>query len=93
MPKLPNVTNEDVKAALDKAEDCLMELHELTGRLEKGYADPIANPLAAVRSLTSLIGAAASFQSVVMVKVALEEQRREVETLLRARQEKQAASG
>ena len=93
MPKLPNVTNEDIKAALDKASDLLMELDELAGRIEKGYVDSLDKPLDAARVFNSLVRAAADLTAAVMTKSYLDEHARELEAMLRARQEKQAASG
>lgn len=93
MPKLPNVTNANIATAIEHVYDLTEEMNDLAERIEKGYSDSIDNPSSAVRALTGVIRNAAALQSALMLRAAMDEQRREVEALVRAQQAKQAAAG
>ena len=85
MPKLQNVTNAEITAAVERVYDLHQELLDLANRVGQGYCDPIEKPIEAARALNSVIRSAADLQIALMTKAALDEQRRDVERLLTER--------
>jgi hypothetical protein len=90
MAKLKNVSQEELKAAGDAASDLMATLHDLSNRMEKMYVDDnIQEPIAMVRTYNALARAALNMVSQLLVKSALDEQKRQIETMLKER-DKQA---
>lgn len=85
MPKLKNVTAEELDGALSASEDLMATLHNISDRIEKSYCDDIANPIEIARTLNALTRASASLVTNVLFKSSLQEQRQELERLHKAR--------
>jgi hypothetical protein len=85
MPKLKNVTDAELTAALDSLDEPLQVMHDLSDRIEKGYCDEIAEPVRMVRTLLAANRATANLAAMVLFKLSLQEQRRETERLIRQR--------
>ena len=81
MPKLPNVTKQNVVAVIGRAEDVLADLHDISDRIEKGYCDDIAEPVVKARTFISLSKAAAHMAGLLLLQSAMQEQRAEIERL------------
>jgi hypothetical protein len=83
MPKLQNVTNANLKALLDTAGDCQMDANDIADRIEKGYCDNVPNPAELARGFLAISRAFADVAHKLLVKAALQEQKAELETMLR----------
>jgi hypothetical protein len=85
MPKMPNVTAADLTEANEGAMDIMAALHDLSDRIEKGYVDDIEKPVEVARTMISLSTAASTLAGRILFKLAMDEQRKELEQLLTAR--------
>ncbi len=90
MAKLKNVTQEELKTADDAACDLMATLHDISNRMEKGYVDDkLVEHIAMVRTYNALARASLNMVSQLLVKSALDEQKRQIEAMLKER-DKQA---
>jgi hypothetical protein len=85
MPKLKNVTAAELEAALMQTDDLLMILHDMHGRMEGGYVDKIENPVSHARTFAALARASASMVQALLARSAMQEQKAELEAVLRER--------
>ena len=85
MPKLQNATETEIRAAIDAADEALGAMQELTNRLEKGYCDQLRKPSDLARSLSVIARAASGLAVHVLAKQSAQEQRAELDTLMRER--------
>lgn len=93
MPKLTNVTADDIKAAVEAAEDASAAVFRITSRIQQGYCnDDIPSPLQSAGSLLSASGMLAELARALIIRAAMVEQKVELETMLRAQQGKGAVS-
>lgn len=81
MPKLKNVTDEDVLSAKSDAGDLIDKLHDLNERIGKMNCDKIENPLDAARLFNILTRLSASFVTLMLTTQQMQEQRAEVDRL------------
>lgn len=89
MAKLRNVAQDELLAHKLTGEDLCIELHGINNRIEKGYCDEIESLVSLARSFLSLSRAAADTAAHLLVKASLQEQKRELEALLRSRTKSQ----
>lgn len=85
MPKQPNVTDADIIACHVAADNFLMEMQDIAGRIQKGYVDRIEDPVAAAREFT-LIARAASNMVVMLLFVDQTQKQKDEIAALRASQ-------
>ena len=85
MGKMKNVTEADIEATLAKSEAFLDEMFDLLSRMEKGYCDPITKPIEHARNFAHIARTSAEMVSKVLLAMSMQEQKRELETLLRQR--------
>jgi hypothetical protein len=85
MPRLPNVTIEE----LDKAEACAFAdsqlASDLARRIEQGYCTQILEPLKLASAYLVAASAFSDLARLMVLKAALGEQERQIEATLRAR--------
>lgn len=86
MPKMPNVTEVELRFALDGGDDLLMALHDFASRLEHGYCDTLERPAQLARGLSAIASASARMATLVLAKSEMQEQKKELEALMRERQ-------
>jgi hypothetical protein len=85
MPKLKNVTLEELHAAAEAAQDAGQLASHIAQRAEQGYLDEVPEP---IQRASAFMGAAAALNEVarmLILKATLQEQRRELEERLRAK--------
>lgn len=85
MPKLKNITVEQIAAIDGDAESLIHRFHELNERMEQGYVDEVENPEPLARSLLALSQAAGRAAQLMLSKAYLRQQRRELEAEFRQR--------
>lgn len=85
MGKLPNVTNDELKALAERASDLAAEIYDVNGRIEKGYSEQHSEPLRLASAFLSLLRSAGDLAATLLSKGALEEMRRTTEATIRAR--------
>ena len=85
MPKLKNITAEELKAAADIAMDAGQQASFIVQRAEQGYLDEVASPIQAATTFLSASAALADLGRAIILKASLQEQRRELEEQLRAK--------
>jgi len=86
MPKLNNITNADLIQIRDALYDALGAVHDAEQRIEKGYCDTIENPVELAKAFISASSAYSGLAGKILIRLALDEQRRELEALLTERQ-------
>lgn len=85
MPKLQNVTNDDL-AQLDAAiDEVRAQISGLNDRMEKGYCDEVKNPIELARHFTAMSRECSEMVTNLLRASYMQEQRREVEAMLKAR--------
>lgn len=82
MPKLKNVTEAEITAAVDLTNDFHETIADITNRLRGGYVDELQSPNILARNLTSIAVAAADLANAILVRAAMDEQKREYQRLL-----------
>lgn len=85
MPKLDEVTEAEIKAAIASGEDMLMALHDFNNRIEKGYVANIEKPAELARSLSNMATACSRACTLLLAKLAMQEDKRELERLMAER--------
>lgn len=81
MGKLKNVTDAEIIACHVSAEDFLMEMHDLSDRMEKGYVDRVENPAAAAKSFALFARAASDMAVQLLILDNLQKGRDEIAAL------------
>lgn len=87
MAKMKPVTEAEVEAALESAFDLQQTIADIANRLEKGYSDPLPKATTAARAFNALTRTTADLVVNLLGKAAIDEQKRELETLLKQRGE------
>ena len=85
MPKLQNVTDAELQEAMDKADDLIADLQDLSNRIEKGYADKIGTPMRYGSTMRVLAMSALDAQGKIFMHTAMEEQKAELQRLMEQR--------
>lgn len=83
MPKLKNVTAAEIKALQDQTDGILGDIQDIADRIEKGYCDEIAEPAATARHFNAVARAAQNMVMMMLIKLAMQEQKAEIEKLYR----------
>lgn len=83
MPKLQNVTEADLKEICDLAETVAHKIFDAVARIEKGYCDPVADPVEALGTMIMLGRAAGDMQAQMLHKTRMADKEREYEKLKR----------
>lgn len=83
MPRMQNVTDDQVQSAVEELENLMHTFHDYAERIEKGYSEPISGALEPVQTINRAIRTLAQMNSMILFKRRLDEQRAELETLLR----------
>lgn len=81
MPKLPNITNAELKSIVTYSETALDDMHAIIDRMEKGYVDRMEQPLETARHFAQLATAAARTASLVLYMADHQRQKDELEAL------------
>ena len=85
MPKLKNVTADELAIADAAASDMLGHLVDMANRISGGYCDDIESPIALARTFAAM-GRDASHLSVILLsRAAMQEQKRELAALMEKR--------
>lgn len=85
MPRLPNVTAQDLETAEAEAFACSQMAYDFAKRIEQGYCQEIAEPLKLATSFMAASRAFADLASCMLTKSALAEQERRIEADLKQR--------
>lgn len=85
MPKLKNVTVEDLRKAEAETDESSQMLHDMADRIVKGYVDVIDKPIELARHFLSLSRSASDLAAALLTKAALQELERETRAMLEAR--------
>jgi len=85
MPKLKNVTAEELQTACDAAQDIGQQAAFLIGRAATGYIDEIATPIQLATAFMGASAALADLARLMLMKATLQEQKAELERTLRSR--------
>lgn len=88
MAKLKNVTEAEISALTERAEILLASLHDVTNRIEKSYCDDLQNPVSAARTFAVVSRAAADLTVHLLARNAMQEQKRDIERMLKERDSK-----
>ena len=91
MPKLQNVTEAEIEAVRHSFDDPIFVMYDLTMRIEKGYCDDLKSAVTHARDFAVLARAANNLAVHLLVRVASQEQKAELDTLLRERAELEKA--
>jgi aspartokinase len=83
MPKLKNVTTDEIKAAQSASEDVISTLQDLNDRMQKGYHDHIESPAELARHFNALSRNAGEMVSALLITLAMQEMKAETEALKR----------
>lgn len=83
MAKLKNVTLEELKA-LDEATDVSI-FWDIANRIEKGYCDNLETPAELALTFLGVSRASADLASKILLKAQMQEQKRELQALLKAK--------
>lgn len=84
MPKLNNVTDEQIAEVVLAAEDLSFTLADYNGRIEKGYTNDLTNTLERVMTLNRAARGILELAGMLMFKAQLAEQKRDLEAALRS---------
>lgn len=79
MPKLRDVTSEDLTAALNRAQDVQAEAQDIERRLNSALLTEIDAPISAASAFLSASRSLADLASTLLMRAALQEQKREFE--------------
>ena len=82
MPKLLNVTKDDLRSTEDTVSDLCAALNDINKRIQGGYCDEIAKPVDLARSFLNLTRAAAETATLLLVKSAMDEMKHEARELM-----------
>jgi hypothetical protein len=85
MPKLKNVTAEELAVSIDEVQTASGNAGELLNRISQGYGDKFPEPLAAASSFLAASRTLADLAQSLLMKGALQEQERAMEERLRKR--------
>ncbi len=85
MAKMNPVSKAEVEAAMEAAFDLQQTIADIANRLEKGYADPLPNATTAARAFNALVRTTADLTTHLLAKASLDEQKRELDALMRQR--------
>jgi hypothetical protein len=88
MPKLQNVTVEQLTTNGETAENFAGELWGLRERILKGYCEDVPKPHELANGFLALCRSAGDLAATLLHKAAMAEQQRELEALLQERQDK-----
>ena len=85
MPKLKNVTMDELKAAAELAMDAGQSASYIAQRCEQGYLDEVEQPIQTASTFLAASAALADVGRALILKASLQEQKKELEEKLRAR--------
>lgn len=85
MGKMKNVSQSDIEAALAKSDEFLGEMFDIINRMEKGYCDPLAKPNELARNFAQIARASADMVSKILLHASMQEDKADLERLLRER--------
>lgn len=85
MAKLKNVTEAEIKGVIDATDTSLQDMHDIIHRMQTGYCDQITNPAQLAKNYAVLAQATAEMAKLILVKLAMQEQKAELEVLLKER--------
>ena len=85
MPKLKNVTVQELAALKETSDNLLMELHDINERIEKGYVDRLESSAELAQHFNAVTRACAQMTSLLLLRLAMDEQKAGLEALLRER--------
>lgn len=85
MPKLAKVTDAELSDLIERTFDVTGDAADFRDRIEKGYCDSIKETIGKARSLQNAARTLLDLSSALLMKSALDEQKAELEALLRAR--------
>ncbi len=83
MPKLKNVTAEELDALSVGADSDTQVAYDYLNRMEQGYCEKIGSPIALATAFLRASQAMASLAAMILTKAQLQEQRAELEAELR----------
>ena len=85
MPKLKNVTADELNACINTAQDAGQFAGAIVSRIEQGYCDEIPEPIQAAAAFMGASAILAEVARHLLMKAALQEQRAMLEAKLRER--------
>lgn len=85
MPKLKNVTADELEQAGNIAIEASQTASYLCSRIEQGYCDEIVSPVQQASAFLAASRALADLAANVLLKASMQEQKREIEAQLRAK--------
>lgn len=81
MPKMKNVSADDLKIVEKNSEDVLSDILDVCDRVEKGYVDDIEDPVALARHFTALARAASQAAGLMLFRLQMQKQSAELAEL------------
>lgn len=85
MPKLKAVTTDELKDLIDRAQDVQGDAAGIAHRLETNFSTEIESPGRCAAAALAVSRAFTELASVLMARTALDEQKREIDKMMRAR--------
>lgn len=81
MPKLQNVTNDEIAELADAAELLSGKIHDAVQRMEKGYRTEVTRPLEKSASFMQIAGSAADLARLLLFVHRMQNKDEEIEAL------------
>lgn len=92
MPKLKEVTDEEIAALVDRMQGLSGEAHELTRRLHTNLRSPVASGVQSASSALSASRAFGDLAHALLVRASLAEQERDIREMVKKRMNAEASA-
>lgn len=91
MAKLKNVTQTEIATIITDTDGALSDMHDVIKRMEAGYCDDLSSPAQLARNFCWMARAASSLAGQILAKAAMQEQKAELEALMKERADAEGA--